>query len=147
MAHRHASAFQVAVSRQPRLQVLIATLATVSAAALVAAVAAHVPVAWWLLLALPAVAGLGWGSAAVMPRHLQWDGQVWRVAPCSLNEAGPAVEIRVVIDLGDWLLLRCHRGDSHLPQHFYLPLSRAALGASWGMLRATLYAAHTRASP
>ena len=147
MAHRHAPAFQVEVRSQPCLQALIAALIGLSAAALVAAVAAHLPLAWWLMVVLPAVAWLGWRWAAVMPRQLQWDGQVWRVALSSMNEPGPAVEIKVVIDLGDWLLLRCHPVDARLPQYLYLPLSRAALGAAWGSLRATLYGAHTGDSP
>ena len=136
------------MSRQPLLQGLVALLLTSSAAAVIAALAAHLPACWWLLATLPFAALLGWRLSAVMPRHLQWDGQTWRLAPLDVDEPGDAVQLRVVIDLGGWLLLRCRPVDGRwLPQHIYLPLSRTALGASWGSLRATLYAARTRLLP
>lgn len=148
MAQRHAPALQVEVSRQPLLQGLIALLLSVATAALIAALAAHLPACWWLMLTLPIAAWFGWRSSAVTPRHLQWDGQTWRVAPLDLGEPGPAVQILAVIDLGDWLLLRCQPVDGRWwRQPTYLPLSRAALGASWGSLRATLYSARTQVLP
>ena len=121
-------------------------LLSTAAAALIAGLAAHLPVCWWLMLMLPLAAWLGWQLSAVTPRHLQWDGQTWRLAPLEFDEPGDAVQLRAVIDLGDWLLLRCQPIEGGwLPRrHTYLPLSRAALGASWGSLRATLYAARTR---
>ena len=136
------------MSRQPGLQGLIALLLTTSVAAVIAAFAAHLPACWWLMLMLPLAAWLGWRLSAVTPRHLQWDGDIWRLAPVDLDEPGDAVQLRAVIDLGDWLLLRCQPVDGRwLPRHTYLPLSRAALGASWGSLRATLYAARTHLPP
>jgi hypothetical protein len=97
---------------------------------------------------LPLAAWLGWRLSAVTPRHLQWDGQTWRLAPLDFDEPGDPVHLRAVIDLGDWLLLRCQPIEGPwLPRYTYLPLSRAALGASWGSLRATLYAARTRLPP
>lgn len=148
MAPRHAPPLQVEVSRQPLLQGLVALLLSASVAALIAAVAAHLPACWWLMLTLPFVAWFGWLSSAVSPRHLQWDGQTWRLAPLDFDEPGDAVQVRAVIDLGDWLLLRCHPVNGRWPpRHTYLPLSRAALGAPWGSLRATLYAARTRLPP
>ena len=147
MAQRHAPALQVEVTRQPLLQGLIALLLTASAAALIAGVSAHMPACWWLLSTLPVATSLGWHFSAVTPRHLQWDGQIWRLAPLHLDEPGDAVQLRAVIDLGDWLLLRCAPIEDRLPRHIYLPLSRAALGASWGSLRATLYAARTQLAP
>ena len=97
---------------------------------------------------LPSAAWCGWHLSAVVPRHLQWDGQTWRLALPDFDEPGDPVHLRAVIDLGDWLLLRCRPVDGRwLTRHLYLPLSRAALGASWGSLRATLYAARTRLPP
>ena len=136
------------MSRQPLLQGLVALLLTASAAAVIAAFAAHLPACWWLMVTLPLPAWLGWRLSAVAPRHLQWDGQTWRLAAVDFDEPGDAIHVRVVIDLGGWLLLRCRPVDGPWRlRHIYLPLSRASSGASWGSLRATLYAARTRLPP
>jgi len=148
VAQRHAPALQVEVNRQPLLQGLVALLLTASVAVLIAAFAAHLPACWWLMLLMPFAAWLGWRQSAVTPRHLQWDGQTWRLAAIDSDEPGDAIQLRAVVDLGDWLLLRCQPVESAwLPRHTYLPLSRAAVGASWGNLRATLYAARTLLPP
>lgn len=138
-AQRHPPAFSLELRAQPRLQALIALLALLSAAAAVAGLAAHDARAWWLLLALPVVGLLAWRAARVRPRRLQWDGQAWRLAPIESLEVGAAVQVEVVLDFGAWLLLRTQ--GRLLAPAVYLPLSRAALGAAWGPLRATLYSA------
>mgnify|MGYP001019947971 CR=1 FL=1 len=144
-AARHPPAFQIEVGPQPLLQGLIALLCLLAAASLLAACASHFPVAWWLAPLLPAAAWLGWLQARVQARQLQWDGQVWRLAPAGRapDTADAAeVQIAVVMDLDAFLLLRCRPAAVRLlPRHVYLPLSRTALGASWGHLRATLYSA------
>lgn len=146
-AQRQAPAFQIELKPQPKLQGLLALLAAVSAACLFAGLALHSPACWWLMALLPVITWLGWRAAAVTPRHLQWDGQCWRVAAAGLREPGVPVEIRVVIDLDDWLLLRTQPVGRRLPCPLFLPLSEAQSGASWGSLRATLYAARTRVPP
>jgi len=102
----------------------------------------HVPVLGWLAIVLvPASAVLAWRLARVEPRHLHWDGQVWRLALAHETDPGPAVEVEAVIDFGDWLLLRTAMPGARLPQRHYLPLARSSVGATWGQLRATLYSA------
>jgi hypothetical protein len=142
-SHRHPPAFQIGIGPQPGLQRWVAVLATVSTLALVAGLAAHESRCWWLLLLLPPAAGLGWRLARIEHRLLQWDGRCWRLAPAGLREPGVPVRIEILIDLGDWLLLRSVVPSARLPRHrCYLPLARSGVGAHWGQLRATLYSAH-----
>ena len=131
---------------QPRLQAAIALFAVLSWTSLVAGLAQHLPSLAWLMLAVPAVGMAGWRLARVEPRRLQWDGQTWRLGAAAQIEPGADVDLEPLFDLGDWLLLRAQPpGAGLLPRRrTYLPLSRHAVGAEWGRLRATLYSARPR---
>ena len=145
-ASRHPPAFQVEIVTTLRVQVLVAVLAALSSLAFVAALATHWPACAWLLpVLLPASVWLGGRLARSEPRCLQWDGQVWRLAPAQRREPGAAVRIEVLMDFGDWLLLRASVPGTLLPRRHYLPLGRSTVGPTWGALRATLYSA--RAEP
>jgi hypothetical protein len=90
---------------------------------------------------------LAWRHAQVCPRKLQWDGQTWRLGRLASLDPGAPVVLEVLFDLGNWMLLRSRTAEQQWFGHTYLPLSSADLGASWGLLRATLYSARPPALP
>lgn len=145
-AQRHPPALRIEVSAQPRLQLAVALLAMLSWTSLVAGLAQHLPGLAWLMLAVPVVGLAGWRLARAEPRRLQWDGQTWRLGAAAQVEPGADVDLESLFDFGDWLLLRAQPpGAGLLPRRrSYLPLSRRAVGADWGRLRATLYSARPR---
>jgi hypothetical protein len=126
----------VRVQIQPQwvTQAAVAAFIALAAAGLAGWVTTYTAAAWPLWLAVPGLGLLAWREAAVRPRRLRWDGQAWWLAePGSSLET--AVTLTVLIDLGDWLLLRA------VPGPRWLPLSRRQQGPHWGALRATLFAA------
>ena len=140
--HRHhPPAFQLEVRPQPRLQAAIAGLAGSAGLSAVAAAMAHDFAFWPLLAVLPAGICLAWQRAQVCPRKLQWDGQTWRLGLLASLDPGAPVALEVLFDFGSWMLLRSRTAEQRWFSLTYLPLSSADLGASWGMLRATLYSA------
>jgi len=87
---------------------------------------------WAALPALGVLVGC-WRSARPLWRCLNWDAQVWTVD-------GRAVELRLMVDLGFWLLLRSHPlTTDDKPQ--WLPVSRAHAGAALPALRAAVVGA------
>ena len=101
--------------------------ATVVATSLAAAAAASLSALWWVRR--EATTGV-----------LTWDGGAWQ---WSSDDAAPvAVEPRVMIDLGPWLLLRM--APKLLARRAVLRVaSRRRAGASWPQWRAALYARRT----
>lgn len=123
---------------------------------------------WWLMSLLspryvpPILQALLAGSLSVLaayfsgrglrrqtPRSLRWDGQIWLLGSVANRGSEKRQgELRVMLDLGDWMLLRhtdlaprrLMRGTS------YLALSRADLPPQWNVLRGTLYSTPDHAS-
>lgn len=123
----------------PRVQAVVALLATLTALGLYVWAVDHDRAAAPLVLALPLIARWAWRQAAVLPRRLRWDGEAWWLsAPGAADET--LVRLDVVIDLDHWLLLRATPGPC------WLPLARHQQPSAWGGLRATLYAAPARAA-
>ena len=90
-----------------------------------------------MLAALLALSGLlAWrADARRAAPSLRWDGQTWWLG-------AQAVQPRVALDLGAWLLLRL-RPPGRVLATAWLPLSARcarAAGASWPALRAALVA-------
>jgi hypothetical protein len=82
-------------------------------------------------MALGLVAAWGAGRQLVAPvRRLAWDGAAWQLLP-----EGQAGQVALMIDLGDWMLVRFSPG-AH-----WLPLSRRDAPADWQALRVALHAA------
>ncbi|MFT3817617.1 MAG: hypothetical protein QM750_08340 [Rubrivivax sp.] len=102
---RAAPPVQMTCGRDTRWSAAVAALAALSAATLVAWALwqAAWPLAWRWTLALAAAVPLGgwvWHRIERSPeRPLAWNGSAW-----TLDEAPAHVEL--MIDLGDWLLLR-----------------------------------------
>ncbi|MCC7456926.1 MAG: hypothetical protein IT390_08135 [Nitrospira sp.] len=131
----------------------IALLGAAAAAALAAAVWAHVDAAaglrglgagrWIAVVLGAAVAGmaLGWWSAPRAAGTLQWQQGQWTLVPCSASGSAAASRVgslRPVFDLGGWMLLRFVAEDGRHAR--WLPVSRVSAGAAWHPLRATLFA-------
>lgn len=73
------------------------------------------------------------------PITLRWDAQRWHLAG-SRGGAAPAevIELRVVLDLGGWMLLQSRTdGSAHCD---WIPLQRRGLEPQWQPLRCALYA-------
>ncbi len=95
---------------------------------LLAGIAAALTASWWLRR--DATTGV-----------LTWDGGVWQWAA---GAAAPfAVEPRVMIDLGPWLLLRIAPTEPARRRVAWRVASRRCAGASWPQWRAALYARRT----
>ncbi|WP_374674978.1 hypothetical protein [Ideonella sp.] len=123
------------------------------AAALLAAAAAGVPLAWagWHLqaagwpggLPMPALAGLAAAGAAAaswrarLPRaRLRWTGTCWHWLP-SGGPPRPFVSLRVSLDLGGALLLHA-REETGAGR--WLALDRRSAGPAWHPLRVAVMA-------
>ena len=75
---------------------------------------------------------------------LAWDGAVWHwAAPSAQPLAG---ELRVMIDLGAWMLLRFAPHESGR-RAAWLPVSRRQAGPAWSQWRATLFSTRRASEP
>lgn len=74
---------------------------------------------WWM--------GRRW---LVPARRLAWDGAAWQLQPGGLTG-----QVTLMVDLGDWMLVRFSPGGR------WLPLSRREADADWQALRVALHAA------
>lgn len=63
---------------------------------------------------------------------LSWDGKTWAWQGAGESAPQPVAEVRVVIDLGPWMLLRL-RSPAR-----WLPLAEHRAGAAWHALRAAV---------
>ena len=85
------------------------------------------------------------GSAATLlkvpARQLRWDGRSWRLgragAPADEASAG---ELRVVLDLGPWMLLAFAPAGRRRRRPIWLPVQRHGLETHWHALRCALSA-------
>jgi hypothetical protein len=101
----------------------------------------------WLVLGLAMGGAAGWQIARrLLPPgrvSLGWDGQAWALGqrtPSGVVAAIPVVEMRWLIDLGPWLLLRARCG---LGRPRWLVVRQQRAGANWHLLRVALMA-HAR---
>lgn len=117
------------------------------------AITLAVAAAWWQAVpdgtslgAATLLVGLASGGAVVTltlwrrrPVTLRWDAQRWHLTG-SGEHAGAleVLELRVVLDLGGWMLLKC-RTDSRLRGN-WIPLQQRGLEPYWQPLRCALYA-------
>jgi hypothetical protein len=131
---RAAPALRVTVRRFAAWRAAVALLCAATAAALAA---------WWAaaLWAVAAAVLAGAASLALTrrpPLALSWDGERWQAG----SGGDASVTPRVMLDLGDFLLLRLDcvgRAD-------WLPVQRSGLDGSWHALRCALYSPRPAAS-
>ena len=90
-----------------------------------------------LALMVGALAGWwAWRCGVAPPAQLNWDGQQWRLRAHGAN-ADSVGTLRVVIDLGPWMLLRF---DTEAGRVSWQALSAPATGPAWPALRSAVYA-------
>ena len=84
---------------------------------------------------------LGAGAARVRPVSLRWDGQLWHLGPPESAGHEPySGALRVLLDLGPWMLLRFERADSTWrARATWLPVQRRGLESQWHALRCAVY--------
>ncbi|MCE4557917.1 hypothetical protein [Pelomonas cellulosilytica] len=112
----------------------IALIAALISAGLVVAAVSHWPYAWPAWLAAPLLVCWAWRTSAIPLRCTRWDGDAsWLAEDGRHHET--AVQLAVLIDIDHRPLPRA------MPGPLWLALSRARQPASWGALRATLFAA------
>ncbi len=95
-------------------------------------------------LAIALVLALGGWLARVPVTTLRWDGQAWWMsAATGPSGAGPARrgELRVMFDLGAWMLLRFRPDDADWSPRVaaWLPVQRRGLEADWHGLRCAVH--------
>lgn len=94
--------------------------------------------AWPVALLFAVLAGvLAWRAAAPRPVELVWDGQCWRAD-------GTTGACDLMLDLGDWLLLRLRAADA--PAR-WIGVSRGEAGPRFHALRAALYSPAANRDP
>lgn len=137
---RGAPPVQMACGRDARVPAVVGLLAATAAACLSGWLAWHA--AWptpFLVLGIVAAglsgAAAGWRlAAAERERRLVWDGRAWALD-------GRPGEVAVMVDIGDWMLLRVESATMKC----WLPLSTRRCGAPAHLARAALHAHAGRA--
>ena len=96
----------------------------------------------WIAVAV-AFLLLAWGaaSARVQPVSLRWDEQHWHLGPpASAGHEPRSGALRVLIDLGPWMLLRFEPADSTWCRGAtWLPVQRRGLESQWHALRCAVH--------
>ena len=143
---RASPAFQVSLQRYGVWRGAVLLLAASGAAVIVA----------WLLMRAPSasmglvVAAAGVGASIVwlttslsrLPAvSLRWDGQLWHLGgSSSASDDSVPGDLRVVIDLGLWMLLRFTPATpGSAPPLTWLPVQRRGIETQWHALRCAVY--------
>jgi hypothetical protein len=93
-------------------------------------------VALGLVLALLVLVG-----ARRRESELRWTGARWQLtATGDAGDAGCDGNVRVMIDLGPWMLLRFTPNDVRRRAGSWLPVQRSGLESRWHGLRCAVYA-------
>lgn len=88
----------------------------------------------------------GLASARVQPVSLRWDGQLWHLGPpASVGHEPRAGALRVLVDLGPWMLLRFEPAYSTWRHRsIWLPVQRLGLESQWHALRCAVHSPRPR---
>jgi hypothetical protein len=102
----------------------------------------HVQIDWMIgaMLAVftACIVVLGISLCRISPACLRWDGLSWHLG------AGPG-ELRPIIDLGPWMLLRFTAADERSTST-WLPAQRRGLEEQWHAFRCSIYSPRPSAS-
>ncbi|HLO95951.1 MAG TPA: hypothetical protein VK195_16715 [Burkholderiaceae bacterium] len=99
------------------------------------------------VLALPWVCRAAWRWRAGEVKQLLWDGQAWSLRAGEARRAAredavrQAVELRVAMDFGSFLLLCCRPAEGVWRPAAFLPLARHQHPGLWLPLRWALFSA------
>ena len=107
---------------------------------LLLAAGADDPAAWGVCAAVLAGAAAGaiaWRTCPVNAWHIEWQGQACRLSPLAGSAAACEGQLRPMIDLGSWLLLRFRATDGGCER--WLTASARRMGQGWHPLRAALF--------
>ncbi|MDH5338789.1 MAG: hypothetical protein OEW22_03360 [Rubrivivax sp.] len=126
-----------------RIQGALAGLTAMVLARWVLALGAWPPApAWWLALAAGSLAATAvWFQVGGTSRRLSWDGARWQLLGQGAGAALPMSQVRVAIDTGGWMLLRCTPAGGG-PTHWL-----AAGAVQVAAARPALYACDGRTDP
>jgi hypothetical protein len=139
---RAAPAFQVTLRHFGVWRISIGALAAGGLACLGAwAMSRDLPIGWLLgatlMASVVAVVGLAVSLCRVLPVSLRWDGLCWHLGqPDAISDDARPGDLRSIIDLGPWMLLRFTAADS---PPTWLPVQRRGLEAQWHALRCSVY--------
>ena len=146
---RAAPALQLTLEHFRAWRLVLALLRGAAAGAVAAWIALRFDVLTapgWAVAAAALVAAWSGAATCLAPRRLSWDGERWRVglAAADFDEA-PAGTLRVMLDLGIFLLLRFEPDDNaHAVE--WLPAQRRGHEASWHALRCAVYSSRPAAA-
>ncbi len=143
---RASPAFEVSLHRFGAWRAAVLLLAALGLAAIAAWLITRerpIGLAALITAAFAATMSAGWAISLwrVPAVGLRWDGQIWHLgAPASTPDGAAAGELRVVIDLGPWMLLcfRAAEPERRSPM-VWLPVQRRGLEAQWHALRCAVY--------
>lgn len=119
----------------------------------------YLAIGWAHWVACLAMAGLTTALAfqlgKVQPCSLRWDSERWFWGAAAERGHEPHTgQLRVVIDLGAWMLLQLRAealptSQAHCTSNQWLPVQRAGLQTSWHLLRCLVHASprSSRARP
>lgn len=135
-------AFEVTLHDAPAWRVVQAVLWALAGGALGAWLATRLDASPAGGVVLPAglaasalACAIGWGLGRPQQAQLRWSGQRWELLHQGVWAAAAP---RVMIDLGDWLLLRV---KTRAAPARWIGASQASIGPSGQLLRAALYCA------
>jgi hypothetical protein len=144
---------RITLAHEPVWSAFVVSLAGVAAANLVAWAALHAQASLVFASSLALFAALMAGCLVwrrlqrrpSAPGALDWDGTAWFWS-CDEPLASATGDVRVMIDLGAWMLLR-FRPDTAGPAPTWLPVTRRRAGALWPQWRAALFSRRLGAGP
>jgi len=143
---RASPAFQVVLDRFGVWRALVRVAALMGAGVMAAWLVSQPPsmpavVRACVVIAALALLWLGASAARVPPVSVRWDGQLWHLGPPeSAGHEPDNGDLRVVLDLGPWMLLRFEPAEStwRVPAT-WLPAQRRGLEPQWHALRCSVY--------
>jgi len=145
---RAAPPLAIDVTRFGAWRAMVAVLCALAAGVAVAEVSAHMEI-HSVLVASPLAAwlagGAAWRSSRRRPVSLRWDGRAWWSDAIKSPDGEPrSCELEVMIDLGNWLMLRLRPLQPPCRPLCWLPVQRRGLEPQWHALRAAAYSPRPR---
>ena len=148
---RASPAFQLVLDRFGVWRACVLVVALIGAGVMAAWLVSQPPsmpsvVRAGLVIAAFALLFLGASAARVPPVSVRWDGQRWHLGPPdSAGHEPDSGDMRVVLDLGPWMLLRFEPAESTWrARASWLPAQRRGLEAQWHALRCAVYSPRPR---
>ena len=143
---RASPAFEVSLHRFGVWRSAVLLLAALGVAAITAWLITRerpIGLAAMIAAAFAVAVSMGWAVSLlhVPAVGLRWDGQFWHlVAVVAMPDEATPGDLRVVIDLGPWMLLRFSAAEpARRWSAIWLPVQRRGLETQWHALRCAVY--------